>query len=254
LNPKVLPRGGVRRDNAGAAVPRYRWIREQILKRIAENKVQRGAPFDSEVQIAKQFNVSLGTVRKAVDELVAQQILERRQGRGTFVATRDLETSAQFLFHLVGENDVKELPQFQQILGSTIRKASSREIKRLNLTARNSVTEVRRCRQFSDKTVIFEKLVLPAALFPNFENRLGDRRPMMLYDFYEQEFGVSVMNFEERLRAVGASQTAARILDCSPGEPLLEIERTSYTYEDHPVELRISVCETRSHYYLHPRI
>lgn len=240
-----------RLDNAGTSVPRYRWIREQILKRIAESKVRRGDPIDSEVQIAKQFNVSLGTVRKAVDELVAQQILERRQGRGTFVATRDLETSAQFLFHLVGENDVKELPQFQQMLGSTTRKASSREIKRLDLTARSSVAEVRRCRQFSDGTTMFEKLVLPTALFSNFEKRLGDRRPMMLYDFYEQEFGVSVMNFEERLRAIGADQATAQILGCALDAPLLEIERTSYNYENHPVELRISVCETGSHYYLH---
>lgn len=100
---------------------------------------------------------------------------------------------------------------------------------------------------------MFERLILPVALFPNFEARLGDRRPMMLYDFYEQEFGVSVMNFEERLRAVAADRQTARVLGCATGTPLLEIERTGYTYNDAPVELRISYCETRSHYYLHSR-
>lgn len=75
----------------------------------------------------------------------------------------------------------------------------------------------------------------------------------MLYDFYEREFGVSVMNFEERLRAVSADAHTASILGCPVNTPVLEIERTGFTYENRPVELRVSLCETRSHYYLHPR-
>src|SRR6185312_5556617 len=97
------------------------------LKHLAESKLKRGDAIQSEVQIAKQFGVSLGTVRKAVDELVAQQILERRQGKGTFVATRDLEASTLFLFHVVAENDLKELPAFERLIGSRTRRATDYE-------------------------------------------------------------------------------------------------------------------------------
>ena len=237
-----------------ASIPRYRWVREQILKRIAENKLRRGDSIDSEVQIAKQFGVSLGTVRKAVDDLVAQQILVRRQGKGTFVATRDTSTSTQFLFHLVGKDDKKELPSFHDVLGSRVRGGTLYESRRLHLSPGERVTELRRSRRFSDGSVMFERLVLPNALFPDFEKRLGDRRPVMLYDFYEQEFGITVMNFEERLRSVGANRSAAGVIACALGAPLLEIERTGYSYNDVPVELRITLCETRSHYYFRARL
>jgi GntR family transcriptional regulator len=243
----IEPRG--ERD----ALPRYRWIREQILKHLAESKLRRGDAIQSEVQIAKQFGVSLGTVRKAVDELVAQQILERRQGRGTFVATRDLEASTLFLFHIVAENDVKELPAFERLISSRTRQANEYEARRLKLARDLKVVEVRRTRRFSDRTVMCERLILPEGLFPDFQGRLGRQRPVMLYDFYEKAFGVSVMNFEERVRAVNATTAQSRVIGCAPGAAVLEIERTSYSYSDVPVELRISLCETRRHYYLHPR-
>ena len=203
--------------------PRYRWIREQLLKRIVDGKLKRGDPIDSEVQMAKQFGVSLGTVRKAVDDLVAQHVLVRRQGKGTFVATRDTDTSLRLLFHLVGENDTKELPAFQNVLGSRTRSPTAHEAKRLHLSPRSNILELQRTRTFSDGAVMLERLMLPAKLFPNFEKRLGTRRPILLYEFYEQEFGVSVMNFEERLRAVKATRYDTKIIGCATGSPLLEI-------------------------------
>lgn len=240
-------------EHSDHAVPRYRWIREQLLKRIVDGKLKRGDPFDSEVQIAKQLNVSLGTVRKAVDELVAQHVLDRRQGKGTFVATRDASSSLRLLFNLVDEHGTKELPAFRDVLGLKTRSATAREAGRLSLAPRSQVVALRRSRAFSNGAVMLEDVTLPAQLFPDFEQRLGQRRPVLLYEFYEQEFGVSIMNFEERLRAIKAGKSAAKVMGCPVDHALLEIERTSYGFDDSPVELRITLCETSRHHYLHPR-
>jgi GntR family transcriptional regulator len=235
------------------SVPRYRWIREHLLKRIVDGKLKRGDPIESEGQIAKLFGVSLGTVRKAVDELVAQNVLERQQGRGTFVASRNSTSSMRLSFHVVGEDDVHELPAFKDLLAVDTRPAAQEEMKQLRLPARSNVVDMLRTRSFSDGAVMLERVLLPAKLFPNFEKRLADHRPILLYEFYEQAFGVSVMDFEERVCAVSASREDAKVIGCDAGAALLEIRRVAYGFDDRPVEMRISRCETNGRYYLRAR-
>jgi GntR family transcriptional regulator len=237
----------------GAPMPRYRRIREQILNRIVEGKLKRGDAIDSEVQMAKQFGVSLGTVRKAVDDLVAQNVLERRQGKGTFVASRDSVASQRLSFHVFGDNDSKELPAFQKVLALATRLATPVEANRLQLPARANVVDLLRTRAFSDGAMMCEQVVLPTRLFPQFEKRLGKHRPTMIYEFYESEFGVSVKNFEERVRAINATKEDASVIGCDVGAALLEIERLTFGFDDTPVELRIGRLNSAGRYYLHPR-
>lgn len=234
-------------DTERGGLPRYRWIRAELLKRIIEEKLKRGDPLPSEGQIAKQYGVSLGTVRKAIDELVALNVLVRQQGKGVFIATHK---SVRFMFDLVGENDRHELPIFEEILSIETRPAVALEQKRLALGPRERVTAIERTRRFSDGSLMLEYLYLPDKLFPGFKKRIGNTRPTLIYEFYEDKFGVGIMNFEERLWAVPASPTDAAVIGCETGAPLLEIERISFGYDETPVELRISRCKTDKRYYL----
>jgi len=232
---------------SGRGVPRYRWIRGELLKRIIEEKLRRGDPLPAEGQIAKQYGVSLGTVRKAVDELVGLDILARYQGKGLFVATH---RSARFLFDLVGKNDEHELPRFERMLSARLRLPDPTEKKWLALADKEKVFRIERTRRFSDGELMSEHLVLPEKLFPDFKRRIGKLRPTLIYEFYEEEFGVGVMNYEERVRAVPATEDAAKLIGCKLGAALIEIERVSFGYDGTPVEFRISKCNGASRYYL----
>ncbi|MBK9609425.1 MAG: GntR family transcriptional regulator [Betaproteobacteria bacterium] len=224
-----------------------------MLQRILYGKLRRGDAFDTEGRLAAQFGVSLGTVRKAVDELVAQNVLVRHQGRGTFIATHDSTAAARLHFHVVGRGRTPGVAVFRQAVERRNQAGESKQGKNLKLSLRASVIEMRRTKSWADESIMFERVYLPARLFPNFKRRLGQARPVLLYEFYEQEFGVSVMNFDERIRAVAATKADSELIDCAPGCALLEIERTAYGYDGTPVEFRISRCETRRRYYLHSR-
>ena len=242
------PPAGPRRNEVDTAgVPRYRWIRGELLKRIIEEKLRRGDPLPAEGQLARHYGVSLGTVRKAVDELVALDVVARVQGRGLFVATH---RSARFMFDLVGENDRHELPIFEDILSARLRNADALERKWLALGDKEKVFRVERTRRFSDGELMLERLVLPAKIFPAFPRRLGKQRPTLIYEFYEQEFGVGIMNYEERVRAVLATEEQSQVIGCNIGSAVLEVERVSFGYDGAPVELRISWCDAASRYYL----
>lgn len=227
--------------------PRYRWIREQLLKRIMEDRLKRGDPLPPEGQIATQYGVSLGTVRKAVDELVALEVLVRHQGKGLFVATH---RSARFMYDLVGRNDAHEIPPFGKLLAlKTVRPAPAVK-HRLGLGDGELVVRLERARTFSDDSVVLEDVALPERLFPDFKRRLGAARPTLIYEFYEAEFGVGIMNFEERVRAVPASAKSARVIGCDTGAPVIEVERISFGYDGTPIEYRTSSCAGDRRYYL----
>jgi GntR family transcriptional regulator len=234
--------------------PRYLQIREELLHRIEAGRLRRGDPMPSEVQLARDFGVAVGTVRKAVDELVARNVVERRQGKGLFVAANDAATTLRLRFHLVDETGRKELPAFHKLLGISSRRALQREARILGLRREARVTEMKRLRSFSDGSLMLEHVVLPEALFPKFAERLGAARPTLFYDFYERTFGISVMNIEERVRAAIATAAQAKLIGCTPGSALLEIERRAYGHGNVPVELRITYCESRRRSYFRARL
>ncbi len=226
-------------------MPRYRWIREQLVKMIIDGRLKGGDPLPPEGQLARHFGVALGTLRKAIDDLVARNVMERVQGKGLFITTYDRQ-AAMRLFRIVNEDGTKELPQFGELLGVRTRAPTANECRRLLLQEGEAVVELRRTRVFSDGARMTESMCLQASRFPGLEQRLGELRPILLYDFYEQEYGVRIVSVVSRIRAVAADRDDARLIGVREGAPLLEIERVAQELGTHPVELRVSRCDTAS--------
>src|SRR5512141_1096298 len=88
-------------DAAGAAPPAfsplYQQIKGLILQSLEAGEWKPGEAIPSEIELAARFRVSQGTVRKAIDELAAENVVVRRQGKGTFVATH-AERQVQYRF------------------------------------------------------------------------------------------------------------------------------------------------------------
>jgi GntR family transcriptional regulator len=123
------------------------------------------------------------------------------------------------------------------------------EASRLGLATGTKVISIERTRNFDDKPVIIETVILPADLFQGLGKNGDNDLPNTLYELYEKKYGINIHSANERLRAVPASEHEASLLNVEPGSPLLEIERTALTLDSTPVELRISRCNSQQHRY-----
>ena len=235
-------------DNAKGSIPLYTQIKELLVARISEGQWSPGDVIPSELQLAQELNVSQGTVRKAITELVENNVLTRKQGRGTFVAYHDIQRALFHFFHIVDDKGHRVLPD-STTLSCRRKRASRLESSKLRLAAGSSVVSIERIRKFDSRPTVLETITLPSKPFGELGKVGACDLPNMLYELYEKEFGITVHSAEEQLRAVAASEHDAELLNLQAGSPLLEIERVALTLDKTPIELRISRCITDRHHY-----
>lgn len=229
--------------------PLYRQIKSLLTQSLIAGEWAPGAAIPSEFDLAARYGVSQGTVRKAIDELAAENILMRRQGKGTFVATHSEEEVKLRFLRLVAADGSKELLD-NQLLSCERVKASAELARMLAIKAGSAVIEIKRLLLFSGKPLIHDHIVLPAAVFKGVNSALIERYKGSMYRMYESELGIRMVRAEERLTAIGADAQMAVALSLKAGTPLLSIERVSFTYGDKPMEWRLGLCLTDKHHYL----
>ena len=231
--------------------PLYRQVKDVLVRRIADGVWAAGGALPSEPDIAADLGVSHGTVRKALDELAAENLVTRRQGKGTFVARHDEERILFQFFKLIPDSGDRQFPD-SRVLAVDVRDAGAEAARILDLRKGARVVAIERVRMLADRVCILERITLPKALFPSIEKRgaAGEDLPNNLYELYRAEFGVTIARATERLKAVGASRRDAKHLGVAPGAPLLAIDRTAFAIEGAPVEWRVSLCRTDAVHYL----
>lgn len=229
--------------------PLYKEVKSRITRGLAAGEWRPGEPLPSEWRLAQLCRVSIGTVRKAVDELVADKILVRQQGRGTFVATHTEDRTLFYFFHIVGKDGTKELP-VPELLSFRAGRAAPAEAQRLGIARGARVLRATNLLRLAGRPVLLDELAVPAALFPGLDRRTFARREGTIYGLYQARYGINVIRISERLSAAAAPERAARRLGLPRGAPLLVIRRVAYTYDDRPVEYRVSWVDTREHEYL----
>ena len=235
-------------DLAPAFSPLYQQIKELITRSLQGGEWLPGQSIPSEMELAARFRVSQGTVRKAVDELATENLLVRRQGKGTFVATHAEERTVYRFLRLM--SDAGGSPGLQRRLVSCRRQRVGADAARaLGLKSGDPVVEIRRVLLAGDAAVVLDEILLPGALFKGLTaDRLSAWKGPM-YRLFEAEFGVRMIRAEEKIRAVAADESSARELGVAVGSPLLSVERLSFTYGDKPVELRRGLYRTEHHHY-----
>lgn len=238
--------------DAPAFSPLYQQIKALLLKGLEGGEWLPGQVIPSEVELAARFRVSQGTVRKAIDELATENVLVRRQGKGTFVATH-AERATQFRFLRLLPDDGSP-PALQRRLLECRRMRAPVEVARLlALGPGEAAVQVRRlllAPQGAElQPVVLDDIWLPGTLFKGLtmERLQAWRGPM--YRLFEAEFAVHMIRAEEKLRAVAAQADDAALLAVPAGTPLLSVERLAYTYGDRPVELRRGLYHTAAHHY-----
>ena len=238
-------------SNTPAFSPLYQQIKGLILGSLRSGEWKPGEAIPSEIELAARFRVSQGTVRKAIDELAAEYLLLRRQGKGTFVATH-AEQQVQFRFlKLVPNSGARGSEGHAQrdIMDCRRARASNDVAKALALRTGDTVLQARRVLSFGGIPVILEDIWLPANPFKGLTaERLASYKGPM-YALFETEFNVRMVRAEEKIRAIAATESHAALLKVTLGTPLLSVERIAYTYQSEPMELRRGYYRTDTHHY-----
>lgn len=227
--------------------PLYKQIKDLLLERIASGEWPPGTFIPSEAALASSYNVSVGTLRKALDELASDNVVVRRQGKGTAVATHDADRALFRFFNIVRHDGERSLP-VSRVLSRQRRPANAAERDLLELPADAEVIHVRRIRELAGNPTLLEDIVLDAATFAALEQQ-PEVLPNTLYNLYQHQYGVTVAHADEQLFAVSASERDVAHLGVEIGEPLIEIRRVARDYQDTPLELRISRLTTQQYCY-----
>ena len=228
--------------------PLYRQIKQLLVTGLEQGEWRPGELIPSEMELAARFQVSQGTVRKAIDDLAAENLLVRRQGKGTFVATHH-EPRAQYRFLRLQPDEGREAPAHSRFLECKRQRATAEVATLLELKAGDPVVFVRRLLSFDEAPTVLDDIWLPGIAFKGLTAERLAQYHGPLYGLFETEFGTRMIRADERIRAVAAEEPAASLLGVEVGAPLLLVERVSYTYGDRPVEIRRGLCVTRNHHY-----
>jgi GntR family transcriptional regulator len=224
-------------------LPLFRVVKRSLLRAIESGAAPPGAALPSETELAQAMGVSIGTLRRA------EHIVVRRQGRGTFVATHNVDRFLFQFFHVEREDGLQEVPQVD-LLSFERSRIDEEAAAALSVREGDPAIVIENRLSLQGRAVIHDRLVLPAALFRGLTEAKFARRPSTIYHLYQTEYGITVVRAHERARAVPCERAVARVLALAPGAPVLKVRRTALTFGDKPVEYRISTLNTAHHEYV----
>jgi len=237
-----------------AEPPLWRTIHAALARELAEGAFPPGTPLPAERHLAARFGCAIGTVRRAVDELVAARALVRRQGKGTFVPDLGGDAAAPdrthfYFFHIARADGHRETPRTEMLDFASPLPCPEEHAASLGLAPGTPMHRAQNLQHLQEAPVVLEELWLPEMLFPGLDAEGFAGREGTVYGLFQRRFGLSVLRTEERLRAEPATPDIAALLGLPPAAPVLRIHRVAYAIGDRPVELRLSWVDTRGHEY-----
>lgn len=229
------------------ALPLHRQLRDLMVARIDSGEWSPGTYLPSETRLADEYGVAVGTLRKALLDLAAEGVVQRRQGKGTVVASHDSD-QVLFRFFNMRRADGSMLRPESRVLERFRRPAEADEAAALGLVAGDAALCITRVRDGDGMPFVFEHIVLDAARFGALE-AAPDPLPNTLYQLYQSQFGATVHRASEAVTAAAASGACAGELGVRAGAPLLLIRRIAYDFNGSPIELRTSWVNTEALHY-----
>lgn len=227
-------------DAIDRRLPIYQRIRDQIAGEIARNIWGPGDAIPTEAELAETHKVAVGTIRKAIDLLVVEGLIERSQGRGTFVRRPSFDSSLFRFFRFQGPDGTRRVPE-SRIIGRDLRPGPQEATRALGMPEDAQVLHLSRLRLIDHRPVLAEEIWLPALRFAALMTLAPDAFGDLLYPLYERHCRAIVASARESLSVAAAETAVARTLAIEPGAPVVVIERLALGYDDQPLEWRRSI-------------
>lgn len=226
--------------------PLYLQVRDALASRIAMGEWKPNAAIPNEGDLAREFGVSSGTMRKALDLMEGERLLTRRQGRGTFVNDQSSDELA-VRYSNIRTADGERITGEISLVSITQGSANAAECGRLRLRPDDKVWRIQRVRLHKGEPFMVEDVVMPAALFPDLDEQkeLPSRIVVLA-----QQYGILLGKGDERVSIGAASPEVAETLKVKPGVPILMLDRLVHDLSGRAVEWRLGMGHFADKYYL----
>ena len=221
------------------AQPLYQQTRNLLVRRIIDGVWKPGSYLPSEQQLGADLGVSVGTIRKATEDLVDQGVLERQHGRGTRVVAHS-SAQSRFRFLRFVHPDGRTPEPVARLLAQRVQKASALERAQLELGPQDRVLSLTRTRSEGGETLIFERIALPAEPFRNLKLTTGEDMVEEVYVLYQKQCGVTIMRTVDEVSLDTADEEMARHLSVEAATPLLKVTRVAFSLDGRRNEFRES--------------
>jgi GntR family transcriptional regulator len=217
----------------GFAGPLYVQVAGILRDKICASEWTARAPLPNEVTLARDIGVSIGTVRKALEMLENEHLIQRRQGRGTFVVETSHETELERFSNLV--NGSKKLRADAVVWTAAYGEATDEEAQALNIRQSAKVCRLESLWSAGDMTQVYETISVDDARFPNLQKHI-DEGGQFLFPVYRRHYQEAVKKVTEQLTAVNASDAIAAKLNIPKGHAVMRAGRIAYAMSGGPIE------------------
>jgi GntR family transcriptional regulator len=226
--------------------PLYLQVKDMLVQRIVARAWKPGAAIPNEIELSRELGISVGTVRKALDEMEGERLISRRQGRGTFVIDQTSNECA-IRFSNIRDADGVRIAGEIQICEIVPASASEAEARLLQLRNGEPVLRLHRVRTHNDQPFMVEDSTIPLARFPGLAQ---DTESVPSIVVLAQRYGVLLVRAKERVSVTTANEDVAGELKVAKGTPLLLLEGVVFAIDGRPIERHLAQCHLRDSYYM----
>jgi GntR family transcriptional regulator len=224
-------------------------MKNDLFRRLQAGEWRPGEQLPSEIALAQEYRISVGTARKAFEELVASGLLVRQRGRGTTVSTYGTR-HIPFRFYRLMSADATRANETIQYLSIDTGRVLPDEAQALKIKTNAQVVRMRRLRSWKQRPLVLEDCCFPKTLGPGLASLITTTKPDSIYALLERKYHLIMGRADDRVSATTADATAAELLDTvQVGDPLIYIERISYDLGGRPLEYRITRAVRELHYF-----
>lgn len=215
-------------------VPLYYQLQEIIRSRIEGGEWPPGLQVPPEAELCREFNLSRGTVRQALADLVREGLLHRRRGKGSFVASpkiaQDLLNTAGFSAHA---REVLGNELGTRVISVQVVPAAKSLAEKLEVPEGARVVEIRKVKLAMDQPFFLVTAYVPASTCPGLEN--ADHSRGSLVEMVQERCGSRIVGVKGWFEPVLVDEYEASVLEVDKGSPAMLYERIRYTDTGRPV-------------------
>ncbi|MGE0558317.1 MAG: GntR family transcriptional regulator [Burkholderiales bacterium] len=227
----------------------YLRVKTALTEGLSEGRWAFGESIPSENALSRQFGVSIGTVRHAIDELVTEGILVRQHGRGTFVASHTRDYLYNVFFRIVDPDGGRQRAS-PRLISFRRGYADATTATQLRIARGAAIYRIVNAIMLDGRAVACDDIRLPQRLFPALTRDEVAQRDRTVYGVLQQHYGVDALWAKELITAVRAGAWAGSILGLRANSPVLRLQRTAYSYKELPIDFRYRYISTKRHSYL----
>ncbi|MEO8356625.1 MAG: GntR family transcriptional regulator [Chloroflexota bacterium] len=232
-------------------LPLYDQIERSLRNLIVDGHLKPGEAMPGEWDLAEFYGVSRLTVRRALDELVRQNWLEKKHGVGTFVRQPTMASIAAGRLSFTEQMRAIGREPGSRLIGQNVVSATDKIARALRISEGDPILEITRVRLADDIPILLETACLSTGRFPTLESHDWSQDES-LYKVLKDEYQISISSMDHTIKPVALTETEARYLKARAGTPAILSQIVAYTPAGEPVEYAWSVSNgDKSEFYFH---